>query len=749
MSENIQNQYSDENINEELSLEDLIYIFRKRFLIFFLVVVFVVAITLGYLLVAVPVYKASVTIKVEPTEEGVALDELFFSNNFSSRGDISTEIELIKSRSNLEKVVNNLFLDDILVINDDPDVQLTDQEKKKRAVNILREMVSVSSVKDTKIVSISVETKYRLLADDIANELANVYNEQLTDMAKKPITIKKQFLEKQLPETKKVLENLIEEVKTFKEETGIFILSEEGEYLLDIIKSYDNQINENKIQIQTTLNSINYNKDKIKEIDQTVIQSETISLNPIVNELRSKLTSLNIKLASLQKLYPPTDSNIILTKTEIEETQSELTKQVTRIVTSEQKVENPIYRTMLADLVKNEIELQILQSNLEALKLNREEYQRRLYKLPSLEQELLAIERELAVQEELYTMIRKQLEEVKITEAAVIGSSYIVDSAIVPDRPIKPNKKLTLAIGGVLGIFLGVLVIFVIEFFNKTVNSEEEIERAFKDNPPILGKIPHFNKKNYKTELYVKENPISNHSEALKLAVNNISYAASHKAKVIAISSAGPSEGKTVIASNIAWLKSELEEKTILLDFDMRKPRVEEVFDIDRQKYGVVNYLTGTTDDFSMDINFLDNYLHILPVGPIPPNPHVLLMSKKMDELIAYCKEHYDNVIIDTPPLLAAADVTLFANKVDAILLVAKVNKTNMSSLKHTVENIRKSNGKVLGFIINGVDGSKSKYYYYGYYGNDKKKKKKKEKWYDETVKRFSFKSFFDKMFKK
>ncbi|MFW5888085.1 MAG: GumC family protein, partial [Bacteriovoracia bacterium] len=263
MSDNIQKQYNDENSFEELSLEDILYLFKKRFLLFFMVVIAVVAITFGYLMVAVPIYQATVTIKVEPTEEGVALDDLFFGSGLSSRGDISTEIELIKSRTNLEKVVDNLYLDEILVHSNDDKLQLTEVEKKKRAVRVLKEMVSVSVVKDTKIVSISVESKYKDLTDDIANELASVYNQQLTEMAKKALSTKRAFLEKQLPETKRELQSIIENVKSFKEETGIFILSEEGSYLLEMITTHDKQIDDIKMKIQTTLNSINFNKDKI------------------------------------------------------------------------------------------------------------------------------------------------------------------------------------------------------------------------------------------------------------------------------------------------------------------------------------------------------------------------------------------------------------------------------------------------------------------------------------------------------
>jgi len=725
-------QYNVQNTRDqemELSLEDIIFMIKRRFWWGFFTVVFVVAATVAYLLIVIPQYTSSVTIKVNPTSQSSSVSNLFSGGlpGMGGSNDISTEIELIKSKTNLEAVIKELNLVDVLIEEDSEARQKYNQEQLVQiAVNKLADgdYISVSPVKDTQIVEISVEIFSPELAKNIAATLAKVYNDQLKEYAQRELKVTREFLEKQIPLAERDLNESILAIRQYKEKTGIFNLSNQAQYLLNMFSKYDTQIDQYEMTVKTTENNIQTLKEKLKETNAEIITSETISINPLVQELRSKLTNAKIDLAALQEMYPSTDPRILQKKKIIQETESELSDQVTEIVSSQQKIDNPLYSELVADITKKEISLLLAQANLEAVREARETYEKRLWELPKIEQDLVQLEREKRLNEELFTLLAKKLEETKIAEASVVGNSYIVDEAKIPLNPSSPNKKLTLAIGGVLGIFLGVLIIFIVEYADKTIRSEEEIERLVHNKIPILGRIPRFKITEGK-EMITHFDPTSPESESIKMAANNILYMRPEKTQIMAVTSSGPGEGKTTFVGNMANILSQNGESVLVIDMDMRKPRIEKFFNIPQNKQGLVNYFANQENLDDLIVNVHER-VDILPVGPIPPNPTALLASKKTDELFEIVKEKYDRIIIDTPPIMAAADVSIFAGKTDGIIMVTMLNKTMRPSFKIALNNLFNSKAVLLGFVVNGISNKNSNYYYY--YNKDGKKKRKNKK---------------------
>ncbi|MFW6263806.1 MAG: GumC family protein, partial [Thermotogota bacterium] len=629
---NVQNANDQEM---ELSLEDIIFMIKRRFWWGFFTVVFVVAATVAYLLLAIPQYTSTVTIKVNPTSQSSSVSNLFSGGipGMGASKDISTEIELIKSKTNLETVIKELNLVDVLIAADSEARQKYNQEQLVQiAVNKLSngDYISVSPVKDTQIVEMSVEIFSPELAKNIASTLAKVYNDQLKEYAQRELKVTREFLEKQIPMAEKDLNESILAIRQYKEKTEVFNLSNQAEYLLNMFSKYDTQIDQYEMTVKTTENSIETLKEKIKETDAEIITSETISVNPLVQELRSNLTNAKIDLASLQEMYPSTDPRVLQKKKFIQETERELSDQVTEIVSSQQKSDNPLYSELVADITKKEISLLLAQANLEAVREARQSYEKRLWELPKIEQDLVQLEREKRLNEELFTLLAKKLEETKIAEASVVGNSYIVDKAKIPLSPSSPNKKLTLAIGGVLGIFLGILVVFIVEYADKTMRTEEEIERMVHNKIPIVGRIPKFKITEGK-EMITHFDPTSPESESIKMAANNILYMRPEKTQVMAVTSSGPGEGKTTFVGNMANILSQNGESVLVIDMDMRKPRIEKFFNIPQNKNGVVNYYADQSDLDDLIVNVHER-VDVIPVGPIPPNPTALLASKKTSE---------------------------------------------------------------------------------------------------------------------
>lgn len=589
-------------------------------------------------------------------------------------------------------------------------------------------MISISPVKDTKIVKISVQSDDPVLAENIANKLAEVYNDFLKSLSKNEYTVKRKFIEEQIPIIENELKQAEESIRKFKEANNVFLLDEEAKNILSFLLEYDSQINTYNLQIQENKATLQALEELLKKVDEKIVSSETITTNPVVNQLKGKLVDYRVELAGLTRIYSENDPRVLEIKDKIAETKKLLKDEVTKIVSSQVQTINPAYQDLYTQYIEAQYKGEVLNSILVSLEKLRDTYQEKLSRLPVLEQKLLELERNLKVKENLYTLLLEKLEETRIAEAGVVGTATLVDSAIVPEKPVKPNKKLTLAIGGVLGIFLGILLVFLFESADKSIKDEEELKRIAKGRV-ILGRIPRFetNEKDLTSELVVLNKPTSPQSESIKLISTNINYSTTPEPEIISITSSGPSEGKTVMAANLAISYAQNGKKTLLLDLDMRRPRMHKILGIEKTNVGVVNHILKDVPLENIIQNYMEN-LDVIPVGPIPPNPTAILTSKKFVEFIKTIKEKYEKIVIDLSPLLAAADAFIVSKHTDGMVLIVRAGTTQKHSLRVAVENIETSDTKLLGIVINDINEKTSNYYYYYYYYTHEGQKKKRRK---------------------
>ena len=722
----------------ELTLEDIFRMFKKRMVLFVSVVLAVVVVTGIYLIFATPIYEASVTIKVDPTSQSSVGDLFSSSLTGSSGSNISTEVELIKSRTNIEEIIDVLGLVDRIYSEETKSRLLSEGYSDRDLVSSLTKsissMITVSPVKDTRIVRVSVQDKDPILARDIANTLADVYNTKLAELSKRDLTRKREFIEAQIPLLESDLNEATDKIKQFKEETGIYVLDKHADQLFRMLSGYDNQYNElmisaeeKKAEIETYQSMLDdFDSNDSKSIKALWVQtSESFSVNPVLTSLRQNLATLQVELASLEEQYPKTDPRVRSKITEISKTESLIAEQIQNefIVSGQGMTLNPAYQQIITGVISSEAGFQILQASIQAVGLLRDQYQSELRNLPAKEQQLLDLERQIAVKESLYTLLLERLEEAKISEAAVVGNAAIVDPATVPQSPVKPNKKLSLAIGGVLGIFLGMLMVFLAEYLDKTLKTEEEIERFSRQ--PIIGRIP--NIEGTREEMYVEKNPTAPFSESIKLAASNLSFTMG-EGKTVAVTSVLPTEGKSFVIANIAYSLANSGQRVVLLDLDLRRPRVEKILKAGKRTKGAVDVIMGTASIDDVVENYAEN-MDFIGVGIIPPNPTIVLSSKRIDTLLSELKQRYDRVLIDMPPAVVTSDVSLVGNKLDGIVLVVRPGKAIKDGLRIVVENLKTVGVKILGVIVNGVDEKNSSYYYhYYYYYNEEGKRKKRRK---------------------
>lgn len=302
-----------------------------------------------------------------------------------------------------------------------------------------------------------------------------------------------------------------------------------------------------------------------------------------------------------------------------------------------------------------------------------------------------------------------------------VENVQIIDKAPIPQNPVSPRKTLNMAIGAVLGFMIGVFLTFLLEYLDNTFKSAEDIEKTL--GLSVLGAIPEISSKGKDT--IVKSNPKSPISEAFRTMRTNIQFTNIDKdIKTIAITSSTPGEGKTTVVSNLAISIAQEGKKVLIVDCDLRKPRVNKVFDM-TNTLGLTsvlmdaNSIKGATNETGI------KGLSIITSGPIPPNPSELLSSKKMKNFLEAVKDEFDMVILDTPPIGLVTDAAILSNSIDGTILVVKAGATEVGQVEYGKELLEKVNANIIGVVLNNLSIKDAKYgnyqyqQYYSYYGED------------------------------
>jgi len=311
----------------------------------------------------------------------------------------------------------------------------------------------------------------------------------------------------------------------------------------------------------------------------------------------------------------------------------------------------------------------------------------------------------------------------------------IVDRAEIPPGAFSPNKQRTLLLALMLGIGGGIFLIFALNYLDNTVKSPEEVEKLLR--VPALGFIPavgarasqsyynHYysDRKKQQSEQKIRaiemvnlKEPESTFAEHYRnIRTSLLLSTPDQPPKAFVVTSALPQEGKTVTNINLAVAFAQLGKKVLILDCDLRRPRVHKIFRI-KNTAGLTQFLVGRSRIEDIIYRFPgEPNLHVIPSGPIPPNPVELIISKGMKEVMTVLRQHYDFIFIDAPPLMGIQDSILLGEHADGLLLVAWGGKTPRKVIEKARDEINKFNIKLFGVILNKVNMRRFSYAYSSY----------------------------------
>ena len=718
---------------KEIDLLDYLKVLSRRRRLVIAFASALVLLTAVFSFLAAPKYRATATLLIEEGGSKMLSLEDSFDNPTRVYQDLrffNTQLRLLKSKSLIEKVVKRMRLESLADYKPRPAAAAGDPVRSPLSVTALSSLVGavldgieVAPIRETKLVQVSFVARSPQLSADLVNTLSEEFIDY--SIAKRYETTQQatDFLSEQIANLRDELAAKEQEMQRYGTEKDMFFLNDTqsaaGSKFSDLNQAY-NQAIITRVNAETAYR-------EIKDLDVESIPQ--FVNNPVVQALRTDYMRTKNDYDEKIKKFKPDYPEMVQLAARLESMRTDLRRAVDTAATEYQSAVNREY-SLKALLDKQKLDL--AKQNQNAIIYNNlkteVETKRRLY--------------DSLVERQNQTLVSSRLGGLKSSNIS------IVDRAEVPRFPVSPRKKLNLALALVLGLFGGIGLAFFAEYLDNTIKSVDDVEHL--SGLPSLGVVPHLGtpeaagpesgkaagrgkipralglggatgeaKAKAPSEdfdlisLHEADSLFSEYFRTVRTSL--LFSSAGHALQAIAVTSAMAQEGKTSVISNLAVSFSQLKQKVLVIEADMRRPRLHKIFKVRRNK-GMSNFLAGQTPLIeAAQASSIEN-IWVLPCGPLPPNPAELLNSQKMKDLIAEARQIFDVILIDTPPILAVVDPVIVASLVDGVAIVVQSNKTPKKPFLRAIDELRRCNAKIVGVILNGVKIGRRDYYYRDYY---------------------------------
>ncbi len=734
---------------ESVKLKDYIALIRNNFLLFFLILLVSIVAATFYAIQLPDIYISSSSLKINKTSGNILTTKPF--SDFGDLGNdrfLNNEIEILKSY-NLRELVAKAISDSIeqspvknifkLFYPSDNKFESANNKllSTSQIVDVLGQVVNIEQKKGLDIIIISAESPSAKEAALIAKLYANSYRTYNLEINRDQLTYVRKFLDQQRNEKRNQLQLAEDTLRAFQEKGGIIALDEQAQALITQLSQFEAQMNAAKIELTASDEVLKkYKEELIKQDPKLADYLESATSESYIKALQNQIAELQLnKDLALAKF----DSGIDITQkikeydNKIKELKNKLDEKILILKSGIFASSPEEVRRLSQKIIEEEVKNQTLKSTVNSLNAILKKYEERFNKLPKTTIEFARFQRTRESTEKLFTLIEEKYQEALINEESQPGNVLIIDDARIPNSPSKPNRKLIILAGFLIGFLLSFGTIFIKNYFDNTIKTPEDIE---KKNTYVLAWIPKVTELNGKNgssiDFLIEQAPNSVASEAIRALRTRVQFSKSvnGKLKTILITSPAPQEGKSTISINLATSFAHSNRRTLLLDADLRKPRLHQVFKMDKEP-GLVNYLFGEiTFDKILNTTNTRN-LFLITSGTIAANPSEILESDEMQNLLNKVRNEFDYVIIDSPPIVAVTDAEILSRKVDGTVLVVSANNTERELLERGVQLLKNEHSQFLGTVLNNFSskpGYGSYYKYYYYYSSNGKKSRTKQK---------------------
>lgn len=670
----------------------------------------VAAVSLLLTLMATPIYRATTVMQIEKEEQNVVQ-----VGGVSAQGGFDpqfqqTQYELLKSRTLAERVADDLDVDAAALERLDQPGWLErieglirpvpkaaalakDADPKatlRAATRVVQTGLTVAPVRNSRLVRINYDSPVPAFSARVANAIADGFIASSLERRFGASSYAKTYLEEQLKIVKSRLEDSERQLVAFAQKENLVSTAEgqslAGQNLSDLNSALATS-QEQRIRAQARWSQAQAARGAALPADMLG--------NSIIRTLQQQRAELQGQYQQKLQVFKPDYPEMLQLKGQMDDLNKQIGAELGNIRAS-----------VKAEYDAAASQERLLQGQLNTLRTQALDVDGR-----SIEYNIL--KREVDTNRQLYDGLLQRYKEVGVAGDVRSNNISIIDRAEVPTWRFKPSLTRNLAIGLLLGLMLGVLVALVLEFLDDTLKTPEDIEQRLK--LAVLGIIPRLVKQS--PEEAVKD-PRSAFSESYRSVRTALQFSTDQGVpRVLLITSAGSGEGKSTTALTLARNFAQLGKRVLLIEGDLRNPSLHKTLGI-RPEVGLSNLLAGAATVFEAVLTTDDERLEVILAGPLPPNPAELLSGSKLVSLLTIAAQHYDQVIIDGPPIMGIADAPILANAADGTMMVVHSGKTRIATAQAAVKRLHAARAHIVGSLLAQYDAKVAGYgyNYEGYY---------------------------------
>jgi capsular exopolysaccharide synthesis family protein len=638
-----------------------------------------------------------------------------------SREYYETQYKVIASRAVAQRVADRLQLAANAKFLGLPSGSIAPNEPPQREpVSILQKNLKIEPVKESRIVRLRYEDPDSQMAALIANTFAEAYIAENLAVKNTTTASASDWLEEQLADLEKKLEQSGEAFFAFKKANDIVAASwdDRQSMISQRLTSINDALTKARVrraELEARNQAVEALRVGLEKGDEWGPESLLLIVaNPAIQDLKIKYFDAVAECADSKLKYLADHPKLEACEKKVALTRTGLRDEVRSTLDAARKE--------YQEVVQTERNLQVLlsETKADAFGLNR------------FERDYQELKRAYDNNQRLYELVLKRLKDAGITGMLQVSNVRILDRAR-PGGLVRPNARRNIGLAIILGLIGGIALAFGAEAVDTSIASQEQIEEKL--GLTFLGIVPRFppNKDGTPQDLIVHTQPKSATAECLRAVRTNLLFMSPEKPlRTILVTSSGPQEGKTTTATALAVTMTTSGNRVLIVDADMRRPRIHRIFGVPN-KEGLSSLILGEVALEDVVVATSIPNLFVLPCGPVPPNPAELLHTASFERLIASLGERFDRVILDSPPVGVVADAVVMATRVDGTLVVLKAGTTSRDVARQAVRQLRDVNAPVFGAVLNDLDledqkyGQYSYYYRYGYYYGEGKRDGKKE----------------------
>jgi polysaccharide biosynthesis transport protein len=702
-----------EPILRDVHLTDYLRVLYKRRWAAATVFLVVVLSVVVYAFTATPIFEARTRILIETDDPNIVSFTTVIDEAQAKADYYQTQYNILQSRALARQTLEELNLWSSPLFNQPPGwvaraaallqpgtaanagAPADETATQSRVVDDFLRSLDVSPIRNSRLVDIRYQLPDPALASRIANAMASNYIAQNLEYKFTASKDASDWLAERLAEEKQQVEAAETALQQYRERNDAISLEDRQNIVVQRLAEMSSAVT--RAKTERLQKEALYRQLSASAGDPAALDTfPAILANAFIQQQKAELAALQRQQAQMADRLGDRHPDMVKIQSAIVHAQGQIQTEVAKIVAA--------VRTEFesARAQEESIAGALASQKTEALAMNRAAI------------EYSVLERDVESSKQIYNSLLQRAKETSVAGELKSSNIRIIDRAERPRRPVSPRPLFSLLLALVGGTILGCGTAFFFEYLDSRIKSPEEIDSYL--GLPSIGMIPALGKQWRESDPLITNGVPPNFAEAFRTLRTNVLFsAATPGCRSIVVTSTGPGEGKTLVASNLAIGFATAGQRVLLLDADMRRPRLHDVL-TGPQEPGLSNVLVGDASAGDALRKTAVPNLYLLTAGRIPPNPAELLGSGAFKDLLASIRERFDWIVIDTPPVMAVTDPNIVASLADGVVFVIGAETTSYRIARRALQQLEHAHAAFAGAVLNNVQIQRHAYYYSQYY---------------------------------